>query len=150
MYAYVGNDPISFTDPLGLERYYQGMTSGSKRNVSPDDQLWVNQCRRGEEIGNKYQDIYKGHHNDVEDARRHGKWSCQMAKELGSGWSLVLSTGYEFFNGNFWDEPASENVMDMTNNTEGRKAFEEGRPINEKNYIILEGPRSETRNPYRH
>ena len=83
---------------------------------------------------------HAGHHNDAGDAMRHATWARRSAEAVGPIFSMGAGLAHEAQNMlPRWSddrdrqehgEPFSEALMDMINNTEGVRSWQERRPIN--------------------
>lgn len=90
---------------------------------------------------------YHGNGN-IGDARRHSAWNYRMTLELENGPAAawVFSLGREI-QGLGTNSSEGRN-MDFNNNREGRQAALEGRPINEDNLMVLNGPEQNSDGSY--
>jgi RHS repeat-associated protein len=116
LYSYVGNDPLSEIDLLGLAR-----------GDWWDPRTYLPDYDRARQIGLEELARHRGH-NDADDAMRHAEWSRRMRCEIGPFTAWSSGVGHEIgdlFHGMPW----SESMMDLHNNAEGRQAGSEGRPV---------------------
>ena len=137
--------PISNPVPRGIDdnlraRTWQVIQRGLALGLSPAKQWWnlpakfdaVQPIRLQEEM------IHPGRNNH-DDAMRHAEWSRRMAEEFDPGFSQVVGIGHEITGmfphrdpdsgGRAPGQGLSEARMDMINNTEGIRSWQEGRPI---------------------
>ena len=117
LYAYVGNNPLLFIDPWGLA-------------VGDWWDLPAN-FGRAREIAREELQKRSVQHNDIGDAMRHAEWNRRMVEEINTFTAWVAGTGHEIDNllrGGIgtWNE----SMMDLYNNTVGRAAGREKRPVN--------------------
>jgi hypothetical protein len=69
-----------------------------------------------------------GNHNNEGDAMRHAEWSRRMSKGIGPVTSWTAGVVNEV-KGALQGHPWSEAMMDINNNSEGRTAAREKRPV---------------------
>ncbi len=140
--------PISNPVPRGIDdklraNTWQVIQRGLALGLPPAKQWWnlpakfdaVQPIRLQEEM------IYPGRNNHS-DAMRHAEWSRRMAEEIDPGFSRAVGIGHEITGMFPHRDPAakgwlpgqrlSEARMDMINNTEGIRSWQEGRPIDPK------------------
>lgn len=114
LYRFVGNAPIIWRDPYGLE---VGDWWDIKANVQRAREI------AQEELANR-----PTGHNNAEDAMRHAEWQRRTAEETNAftAWAAGLQHEIE---GLLDGQPWAEAIMDLYNNAVGREAAAEGVPV---------------------
>lgn len=159
--------PISNPVPRGIDdnlraQTWQVIQRGLALGLPPAMQWWnlpakfdaVQPIRLQEEM------IHPGRNNH-DDAMRHAERSRRMAEEIDPGFSRAVGIGHEITGMFPHRDPAakgwlpgqrlSEARMDMINNTEGIKSWQEGRPIDLARLADQPVPiRQRDRNPTRY
>ena len=79
--------------------------------------------------------LHAPHQNDLDDAKRHAEWAQRSSNVAGPVFTTAAGIAHEIKNmlppaigGD--GQPFPEAIMDLHNNAEGVRAFQEGRPIN--------------------
>lgn len=106
-FAYVGNNPVHFVDPLGL-------AVGDWWDLPANFQ-------RAQEIARQELQNRPSGHNDAEDAMRHAVWNSRMVHETNTFTAWVAGVGHEI-EGLSSGQPWGEAMMDLHNNAVGRAA----------------------------
>ncbi|MGA0604950.1 DUF6973 domain-containing protein [Phenylobacterium sp. VNQ135] len=79
-------------------------------------------------------------HNDELDAMRHARWSQRMTSEIDPITAFLVGGAHEL-EGRLRNQPRDEELMDLRNNAEGRRAALEGRPIDPRRLQLnVRGP----------
>jgi len=120
-------------DPIARSRAAQVLLAAAPRQRQASLAWWdiPGKVSRGQEIARDELAAHRGHHNDLEDARRHAHWSRRMAQELGPVFATAVGAGHEV-TGLIEGEPLAEAIMDMRNNAVGVNSQFAGRPIDER------------------
>jgi len=131
-YRYVWNIPVYFLDPYGLK---VGDWWDFPANID-----------RAREIAAEELAKRPSGHNNAEDAMRHAEWSRRMAEETNQFTACAVGFEHEiegWLKGQDW----AEGLMDIHNNSEGRKADSENRPVDPNKLYKRPGEGSKY-NPY--
>jgi hypothetical protein len=78
-------------------------------------------------------------HNDMGDAVRHAETSRRLSAAIGVPAAFTLGTIREILERWQHNQPRGEMTMDLHNNREGRRAYQEDRPVNPRNLQTLPG-----------
>jgi RHS repeat-associated protein len=122
LYVYVENNPLRFTDLLGLA---VGDWWDLPANIERSQQI------AAEELDNR-----PNSHNDIGDAERHAEWMRRTTEETNSFTAWISGTGHEL-EGLFEGQPFNEMLMDLHNNSVGREAGRDKTPIDPNNLVTL-------------
>ena len=118
-YAYAYDDPLSFSDPMGL-------VPGAGPRTKPPPSILA--CGRQVATTVALQSLGlglagEGQDNTPWNAYLHCLWSCEMVKQCGSIASLLVGTGHEL-----WDNGTvpyikypTASSFDLANNAKGRQ-----------------------------
>ncbi len=124
LYGFVGNNPISRIDPLGLD-YYGGGGADFREKLDCLCKCGKSNCEKGASLASRAlsetQKRFPGStlHNDKADAWRHCYWSCEMARDLGAKAAKCIGDVHENANTRR-GQPPEERKMDDHNNSVGR------------------------------
>ncbi|OEU66809.1 MAG: hypothetical protein BA863_07070 [Desulfovibrio sp. S3730MH75] len=142
IYGYCLDAPINFVDRTGLAgKSEESNNKKSKHRVTNKDKKKeedysdkiiknIPGVKRATEIANEeLKKRGKGNHNNEGDAMRHAEWSRRMTDELGSARAWAFGVAHEIEGVLKKGQPWGEAMMDLKNNSEGRAASTEKRPV---------------------
>jgi RHS repeat-associated protein len=124
LYGFVGNNPASRVDPLGLS-YYGGGGADFKDKLACVCACGISKCKKAAQLASdalaEAQKRFPADslHNGVGDAWRHCYWSCEMAKAIGQKCAKIIGDIDEDA-GDREGQPKNEREMDEHNNSVGR------------------------------
>jgi len=124
LYGFVGNNPASRVDPLGLS-YYGGGGADFKEKLACVCACGISKCKKAAQLASdalaEAQKRFPADslHNGVGDAWRHCYWSCEMAKAIGQKCAKIIGDIHEDA-GDRKGQPKNEREMDEHNNSVGR------------------------------
>jgi RHS repeat-associated protein len=114
-YGYVGSDPITRTDPAGLD-FLEKLAAVAAVGVPRS--IWANDAA-DRALTSARNSGLSGLHNGPADAFRHCVWSCLMTAQMGASVAKIIADQHEDA-GNRQGQPKSEEIMDQANNAQGR------------------------------
>lgn len=132
-YAYVWNNPVRFLDPLGL-------AVGDWWDVPAN-------LERAYDIAVEEGDKRPDSHNDTGDATRHSEWMRRTTEETNTFTAWLAGTGHEFQNV-LKGQPLNELLMDLHNNSVGRRAGRDKVPVDPKDLVTLPLDKKTKYDPY--
>jgi RHS repeat-associated protein len=124
LYGFVGNNPASRVDPLGLS-YYGGGGADFKEKLACVCAGGISKCNKAAQLASdalaEAQKRFPADslHNGVGDAWRHCYWSGEMAKAIGQECAKIIGDIHEDA-GDRKGQPKNERDMDEHNNSVGR------------------------------
>jgi len=113
LYAPIGNNPIRYYDPNGLQ-VIEGIDAIYQTDIPT---AWKADGFADETTADPTYRRLPGKHNGPADAYRHCLWSCKMAKNFGAVKAQAIGDIHE----KHGVSPPGEVCMDKCNNREGRK-----------------------------
>ena len=119
-YGYVRNNPVLFSDPLGM-KCDLGEAASQVCAIGPVD-AWTARGNAKEAEKATSNSGLPGAHNGPADAFRHCFWNCRMAQDIGKNQAKKVGDIHE----DCGSGPPGENNMDLNNNRVGRSLGNKG------------------------